>query len=232
MLEGARSDVWTAMPGEIISFDSHAMTCSVQITLTIPVRGADGTQSLRTIPPLVDCPVQFPSGGQGSLTFPVAPDDECLVVFASRCIDSWWQSSGVQAPAEKRMHDLSDGFVLLGVRSRPRALPGISTSSVQLRSDDGTAYIDLNPSTGAVKIVAPGGFSVEAPESKFSADVTVSGLLTWLGGVAGSAADGIAATISGTMKLVGELWTNGKRVDETHTHRGVQSGGDVSGDVS
>ncbi|MGC8050122.1 Gp138 family membrane-puncturing spike protein, partial [Salmonella enterica] len=78
-----------------------------------------------------------------SMTFPVAQGDECLVVFASRCIDSWWQSGGIQEQAELRMHDLSDGFAILGFRSQPRALSNISTTSAQLRSDDGATFIDL-----------------------------------------------------------------------------------------
>ena len=64
-------------------------------------------------------PVVFPGGGGFALTFPVAAGDECLVVFASRCIDAWWQSGGVGEPMEPRMHDLSDGFALIGVRSQP-----------------------------------------------------------------------------------------------------------------
>lgn len=222
--DGLRAGIWTALPGIIQSFNASAMTCEVQPTIKVPVRQIDGTTVTVALPLLVDCPVQFPSGGNCSLTFPVAPGDECLVVFASRCIDSWWQSGGVQEQAEVRMHDLSDGFVLLGFRSKPRALANVSTSATQLRSEDGSTYIEMNPTLQKVNIVAPGGFHVEAPLSTFSADVTITGLLTFVGGMVGSAVSGAAATISGVINFIGQMFSNGKRVDDTHTHSDPQGG--------
>ncbi|MDI3653270.1 Gp138 family membrane-puncturing spike protein, partial [Pseudomonas aeruginosa] len=134
---GLQSKLWTALPGIIQSFDAVAMTCTVQPAVQGLVRDEAGNQSPADLPLLLDCPVQFPAGGGCTLTFPVKPGDECLVVFASRCIDSWWQSGGIQAQAELRMHDLSDGFALLGFRSQPRVIGAVSTNSAQLRSDDG-----------------------------------------------------------------------------------------------
>ncbi|HDR9022687.1 TPA: hypothetical protein QDB09_003241 [Burkholderia vietnamiensis] len=222
VLRGQRSEIWTALPAEIQSFDPAAMTCSVQPAIKVQARGPSGTIQSVALPLLVDCPVQFPAGGDCTLTFPVAPGDECLVVFASRCIDAWWQSGGVQEQAELRMHDLSDGFALLGFRSRPRALAGVSGSSTQLRSDDGATYIDLNPTLQKVKIVAPGGFDVVAPLSTFSAAVTITGLLTFVGGMVGSATSGVAAVFNGVIQYIGQVFANGKRVDDTHTHSDPQ----------
>jgi hypothetical protein len=82
------------------------------------------------------------------------------VVFASRCIDGWWQSGGVQPPAEFRMHDLSDGFAIPG-RARSRASSNVSTTTAQLRSDDGLAYVELDPAGHVVKIKAPGGIVLD-----------------------------------------------------------------------
>lgn len=217
-MRASRADLWTALPGIVVSFDSEALTCQVQPTIKAQVQQPDGSVVTEPLPLLVDCPVQFPAGGNCTLTFPVKQGDECLVVFASRCIDAWWQSGGVQEQAELRMHDLSDGFVLLGFRSRPRALSGVSGSSTQLRSDDGTTYIDLNPTLQTVKIVAPGGFDVVAPLSTFSAAVTITGLLTFVGGMVGSAASGAAAVFNGILNVIGQITANGKRVDDTHTH--------------
>lgn len=217
--DGMRAGLWTSLPGTIESFDAEAMTCTVQPALKMLVRGLDGTITSVALPLLVDCPVHFPSGGNCTLTFPVTRGDECLVVFASRCIDSWWQSGGIQEQAELRMHDLSDGFAFVGFRSKPRALAGVSTISTQLRSDDGATYIDLNPTLGKVKIVAPGGFDVVAPLSTFSAGVTITGLLTFIGGMVGSATSGAAAVFNGILNVIGQITANGKRVDDTHTHR-------------
>ncbi|WP_079218937.1 Gp138 family membrane-puncturing spike protein [Herbaspirillum robiniae] len=230
--DGLRSGIWTALPCIIESFDAVAQTCSAQPTIKMLVRQLDGTISSASLPLLLDCPVQFPGAGGCSLTFPVAQGDECLVVFASRCIDSWWQSGGVQEQAELRMHDLSDGFAVLGFRSRPRALPNISATSAQLRSDDGATFIDLNSETGEIKVVAPGGFDVIAPHSSFSGSLLVKGVFTFIAGMVGSAASGAAAIFTGILNVVGQITANGKRVDDTHTHNGVQSGSGNSGQVN
>lgn len=222
-----RAGIWTAMPGIIQSFQASGEqppTCAVQPAIRIPVRNIDGTVVSVALPLLVDCPVQFPAGGNCTLTFPVKPGDECLVVFSSRCIDAWWQSGGVQEQAELRMHDLSDGFALLGFRSKPRALAGVSTTATQLRSEDGATYIEMNPTLQKVKIVAPGGFDVVAPLSTFSAAVTITGMLTFVGGMVGSAASGAAAVFNGVIQYIGQVFANGKRVDDTHTHSDPQGG--------
>ncbi|MHA2903159.1 Gp138 family membrane-puncturing spike protein [Ralstonia mannitolilytica] len=164
------------MPGIIQSFNAGAVTATVQLAIKGIVHAPDGTAQFVNMPLLVDVPVHFPRGGGCTLTFPVAKGDECLVVFAARCIDGWWQSGGVQAPMDPRIHDLSDGFAFVGFFSQATKIGGISTASTQLRSNDGATYIDLNPSTKKVKIVAPGGFDVIAPLSTFSAGVTISGL--------------------------------------------------------
>ncbi|HEM8999475.1 TPA: hypothetical protein U2T46_001520 [Burkholderia cenocepacia] len=239
MLRGWQVGMWTALPGVIESFDGDSQTCAVQLAIKVPVRANDGAVTTAALPPVVNCPVQFPSGGNCTLTFPVTPGDECLVVFASRCIDAWWQSGGVQEQAEWRMHDLSDGFALLGFRSKPRALAGVSATSAQLRSDDGLTFVDLNPTAGTLKLVAPGGLEIDAPtvkvnspQSTFTGALTVEGVFTFLAGLIGSAAEGVAATITGTINFIGTLTSNGKRIDDSHTHNGVQPGPGNSGNVN
>lgn len=231
-LEGMKSGLWTSMPGIIQSFSPGAVTATVQLAIKGLVHAPDGSARFVNLPLLVDVPVHFPRGGGCTLTFPVAAGDECLVVFAARCIDGWWQSGGVQAPMEPRIHDLSDGFAFVGFFSQATKIAGISTASAQLRSNDGTTYIDLNPTTKKVKIVAPGGFDVVAPLSTFSAGVTISGLLTFVGGMVGSATSGAAAVFNGILNVIGQITANGKRVDDSHTHNGVQPGGGNSGTVN
>lgn len=162
-LGGLQSKLWTALPGIIQSFDAVAMTCTVQPAIQALIRDESGALSPVDMPLLLDCPVQFPAGGGCTLTFPVKPNDECLVVFASRCIDSWWQSGGIQAQAELRMHDLSDGFALLGFRSQPRVIGAVSTNSAQLRSDDGVAVIEINPTSHVINLTTSASVNVTAP---------------------------------------------------------------------
>ncbi len=229
---GAVADTWTALPGIILSFSPGALTAVVRPAIQGVQQASDGSYQYVDLPDLPDVPVVFPRGGGCTLTFPIAEGDECLVVFASRCIDAWWQSGGVQIPMEMRMHDLSDGFALPGPFSQAQKISGISTASVQLRSNDGSTYIDLNPTTQKVKIVAPGGFEVDAPTSTFTGAVTIEGVFTFLAGLVGSAASGAAATITGTINFVGQLFSNGKRIDDSHTHNGVQPGSGNSGNVN
>ena len=94
-------------------------------------------------------------------TYKVKPGDECLVVFASRCIDAWWQSGGIQSPAEARMHDLSDGFAIPGPWSQAAKIEGVSASAVQLRSDDGASCVEIEGRT--VRARSPEKIVLDAP---------------------------------------------------------------------
>jgi hypothetical protein len=205
-LQGWQAQMWTALPARIISFDAAKMTVQAQPVLQIQVRDPKGNWNWVSMPPISDCPVMFPGGGGFTLTFPVAADDECLLVFANRCIDLWWQNGdGVHIQADYRMHDLSDGFAFVGVRSQPRALGNVQTNKVELRNDGRSMYVQID-SSGGIKLKATTLVTIDAP------DVTLTGNLT------------AAGTITGTTDVVA-----GTKALKAHVHSGVQSGGSNTG---
>lgn len=210
--DGFRAGLWTATPGIVQSFDAVQLTVSVQPAIEGIVRKQDGSSEAVALPLLQDVPVLFPRGGNCTLTFPVAAGDECLVIFSARCIDAWWQSGGVQIPMEPRMHDLSDGFALVGPFSQATKIANVSTSTVQLRSDDGSTYVELDPSGQIVNVVAPGGMNITAPVVSITGAVTVTREVT---------AQGIIASTNDVK--VGAISL------KTHKHSGVASGGSTTG---
>lgn len=159
LITAARMDLHTAMPGIIQSFDAARMTCTIQPAIRGAIIAPSGRAEAADLPLLVDCPVVFPGGGGYILTYPLKAGDEALIVIAERCIDAWWQSGGVQAAAEYRLQDLSDGFVIPGPRSQPHVVTGsVDMSGAEFRRDDGTVRIKLT--TNGVEITAPGNVIV------------------------------------------------------------------------
>ena len=131
-----------ALPGRIVSFDDKTQTAHVQPQIKQVL--VDGT--VQDLPVLQDVPVQFPRGGGFVLTFPVAEDDECLLVFADRCIDGWWQSGEASEPMDYRLHDLSDAMAVVGISSIPHAVQAFDTDAAALRLLDGSASLKLDKS--------------------------------------------------------------------------------------
>lgn len=226
------SSLRVSMPGIVQSFDPGTVTAVVQPAIKGYEPDSNGVNQSTILPLLVDVPVVFPRGGGCTLTFPVKAGDECLVIFADRCIDFWWQNGGMQEPVDDRVHDLSDAFCIVGPQSQVQKISGISTGAAQLRSDDGSTFFELNPSTQKIKIVAPGGLDVITPMADFSDKVTIHGLLTWMGGMIGSIASGVASTITGAVEFIGSVKANGKTIDNTHTHGGVQRGSSNTDEVN
>jgi len=218
-LDGLRSGLWTSMPGIIQSFNAGAITATVQLAIKGIVHAPDGSAQFVNLPLLVDVPVHFPRGGGCTLTFPVTKGDECLVVFAARCIDGWWQSGGVQAPIDPRIHDLSDGFAFVGFFSQATKISGISTSTAQLRSNDGSTYVEVDPAGKIVNCVAPGGMKLTTPT------LTVTGAIA-VQNVGGAP---MACAINGNTQFTGQVSANGHRIDETHRHSGVTTGSGNTG---
>ncbi|TWH46325.1 Gp138 family membrane-puncturing spike protein [Sporomusa sp. KB1] len=135
-------DIRVAMPGIIESYDSDRQTATIKPAIREKVN-ISGNQEWTDIPLLVDVPVMFPRAGGYSITFPVKKNDECLVIFADCCYDAFWQSGGVQNQIDRRRHDLSDGLAIITKISQPNRLSGVSTDSLQIRNDAGSAIIEI-----------------------------------------------------------------------------------------
>lgn len=218
-----QAGIWTAIPGIIQSFDTETLTCEVQPAVMGRMRDADGTVKQIKLPLLLDCPVVFPHAGGCSMTFPIKPGDECLVVFSSRGIDFWWQNGGIQPPPEPRMHDLSDGFVILAPYSQPKKIGNVSTETVQLRSDDGQAFIELHPTTHNINTVTPANLTATVGGNA-SVEVTGSATLK----AASVTIDTPTAHFTGNVNVDGDV-TAGSVSLKNHTHNGVDPGSGNSG---
>lgn len=163
VLDGRQVSMWTAIPAIVQRVNFATMTCDVQPAIQGMVVDKNNKVTPVNLPLLINCPIVFPSAGGFTITLPLEATDEVLVVFASRCIDAWWQSGGFNnLPMELRMHDLSDGFAIPGPRSVPEVISNISTTNLQIRNDEGTTYVEISDD-GKIRLVSPVEIDITAP---------------------------------------------------------------------
>jgi hypothetical protein len=218
-MQANQSRLWTSLPCVVKQYPAasglSAMALDAQPVINGVVRTTEGTFTPIQMPVVLDCPILWQGGGGVTATFPIRAGDECLVVFAARCIDAWfqqgWQAgSASQAnpamnPPDLRMHSLSDGFALVGLRSIPQSItPDLLNAC--LISDDGETYYKLNPTAKTIAVQASGG-------------ITLNGCT-----IDSSGNFNCPATITATT----DVFTGGVSL-KTHPHSGVTTGGDTSG---
>lgn len=167
LADAIANNVRVAIPGIVQSFDPVAQTATVQPAIMERIRQPDLTLKWVQIPVLVDVPIVVPRAGGFSLTLPVQPGDECVLLFQDVCLDGWWSQGGTQnTQPDKRRHDLSDAVAILGVWSQPRVLADYNATAAELRTDDGATKLT----------VAPGQITLTAATFE---TVTSKGTNTW-----------------------------------------------------
>lgn len=141
--DDTKNNLRVACPGIVQSFNAEEQTVTVQPAIRELITQQDYSKQWVQLPLLQDVPIFMPRAGNYVLTMPPQVGDECLVIFSDMCIDAWWSYGGLQNQIETRRHDLSDAIAILGIWSQPKRINNYSTDSCQLRSLDGTAYIEL-----------------------------------------------------------------------------------------
>lgn len=206
-------DLRVAAPAIVKEFDAVKQVVSVQIAMAELVQFPNGPE-WTAINPIFNVPVVLPRAGGFTLTMPIAPGDEGLLVFTDTMFDMWWVNGGQQPPAgapltqtlhERRRHDLTDCFFIPGCWNQTRVLSSYSTDSAQLRSDDGTVTVDMDET----------GITLTGP------NVTINSS----GNVA----------INATGQVVISSGSDNTEIDSKvfllHEHSGVQTGGSNTGAV-
>ena len=219
ILKAFGRNLHVSLPCIVESFNATKQTITAKPALTEIgyVSGLKTTQWKNLT--LVDIPIVLPRGGGFVHTLPIKPGDECLVLFADVAIDSWWQSGGQANQIEERRHSLSDGLAIFAPWSQQRVLSNYSTTSAQLRTEDGTVVVDI--AAHQITVTAP---TVQV--SATTANVNATGTAT----VAGAT---VNVTGSTTVNISGAGTTH---VDSKpfllHQHTGIQTGGSLSGPVA
>lgn len=119
--------VRVACPASVLAYDPVLMRVLVQ--LASPLMREDpllGVLIPVPIPPFF-APVAFPSGAACSISWPLAPGDSGLVVFADRSTDGW-RASGVPGlpPTDARRFGIEDGhFIPMSTGKGPVPDPGL-----------------------------------------------------------------------------------------------------------
>lgn len=160
-------DFRTALPCVVKSFDAVNQRVTVQPAILDKMNVTKNGVSVATdkqLPLLLDVPISLPRSGGLTLTLPIQPGDECLVIFADMNIASWKTNGGENNSQEsKRRHDLSDGVAVF-TWSAPRKLTNYSTTAAELRTEDGTAVVSVGASQitiNAPKVVVSGAAEVD-----------------------------------------------------------------------
>jgi hypothetical protein len=111
-IDAGLGQVWTALPGRVVSFDSSTQRAEVQPT----VQNVDPVRTL----PAVTVPVSFPRAGGYVLTLPVQAGDTGVLLFSTLSPQSWLKSGVEGPPQDTRRHISPVAF-----------LPGVSTTSLE-----------------------------------------------------------------------------------------------------
>ena len=164
MIRQALTDTRCATPAflvEDMGATTKPQTVKVQIAIQERVRPPQGPAQWWDVPPIVNVPIIVPRGGGFSITLPLKKGDNGLLIFCDTCFDNWWANGQTNSPAahvaadkvavsgsqrqnEVRRHYVHDCGFLPGMWSRNNNLTDYSTSSLQIRSDDGMTVIDVS----------------------------------------------------------------------------------------
>lgn len=186
---------------EIVTFTAATRSADVKILAQRVMK--DGTVS--SYPQLSNCPVFTLQGGGTSLQFPIKKGDQCLVLFADRNLDNWYQNGNAQPPADGRLHDLSDGIVLVGLNfSTDASIPVADASETRLVESDGLTKIGLK--TGKITLQNQTGSLLTTLQDLTTAVsdlITVLNTLTTTGGPTTQTIS--AATVAALVPVTAEL---------------------------
>lgn len=141
--EKIKQEIRVAMPGQIVSFDSVNQTATVLPLLLQKTTKDNQNYEYEQISPLQDVQIILPRCNNFVLTFPLKEGDEGILLFMDNCYNLVWDKGGVQIPEEERYHDLSDAVFIPTIFSNPKNIENYSTDSTQLRSINGTSYIEF-----------------------------------------------------------------------------------------
>ena len=108
------NNMYTALPGIVVSVKDNLNTLSVDVQPTINIRNKDNT--IKERPVVLNVPVQMPSSRTAAITYPVNVGDPVLLIYTMRGMDTWKRGKGTNTtPSDFRKFDKRDCIAIPGI---------------------------------------------------------------------------------------------------------------------
>lgn len=110
---------YTALPGEIVSYDEDTQKASVKITVTNAIEDSAGDKFWH-IPVLQNIPVQFPGGGGYRITYPIKKGDKVIYLVSTLPLTEWMNKGSSELDVDPiALNNLSSGWIVPGIHIAP-----------------------------------------------------------------------------------------------------------------
>lgn len=150
------SDLRVGLPGKITAINAADGTVSVALGVMQNVAQLGLTSGLDfAYPELTGLPVFTIQGGGVGAVMPIKIKDDCHVFFSDRALDSWF-TTGQAAPLPSlRMHNITDGIVLVGLnpKTSPLVTPLLTGEGGLCETNNALgAKVAINPTTHKITL--------------------------------------------------------------------------------
>lgn len=158
-IESNRSDIHTAIPACVMSYDAATQTADIKPEIKRVIRTRLGEPVEEALPVIPAVPVVFPGSGEFFMSFPVQPGDTGMLIFCERNIDRWRETEGDVNPGDQRAHGLAGATFHPGLRRTANALADANGSNMAFGRDGGfvvhvTTMDDIELPAGSTEFLA------------------------------------------------------------------------------
>lgn len=138
LIEAERREVYTELPGRVVSYDAKKQTATIQPQLEQTFAG----KTLKA-PELIEVPVDHPRAGGFILHTNLKPNDPVTIRVPHRSQEAFNAEGGMVDGRPARMHDLSDARVTPAGHptSKPATVP---EKGIYFGTDDGKSGFTIS----------------------------------------------------------------------------------------
>lgn len=155
LFEAQLRDVHTAMPAQVLDYDSVKQTVDVQPMIKELIQDPDGTKAVFSYPRIYSVPVVFPRNSNFFLSFPIDEGDFVLLLFTEWSVNRFMELGREEDPLDPERHGFSGAVAIPGLYPEPLPLAEADAEKMVLGLDGGT-QLRIAPD-GQVEISSLGG---------------------------------------------------------------------------
>lgn len=163
-IDSYMKEVHTCLPALVVAVNHSTQLIDAQITIKRQMKG-----ELINLPLLKNVPLRYYKSNIFSITFPIEVNDNVMIIFAERSIDTWLTEGDIQNPFDIRKFSLSDAFAIPMMYHQKDVIPSFDSTNLQIKTNDGSGTITLTPS-GDIELNGNGDTTIAYTDMKTAFD--------------------------------------------------------------